>query len=88
MHHTGTSNLDDSSCWSDFFNSQILLAYTLSTKFLNQIGRNINTYNPTEPVTGIIGISIKRMRTKAHLILAEKEPFIILLFRGIWFLII
>jgi hypothetical protein len=54
-----------------------LLAYTLSTSFLNHIGRNINTYNPIEPVTGIIGITIKKIRTKAHLILAEKESFII-----------
>jgi hypothetical protein len=30
---------------------------------------------------GIMGISMKRIRTKAHLNLAEKESFIIVVFR-------
>jgi hypothetical protein len=64
-----------------FSRIQLLLAYTLSTSFLNHIGRNINTYKPTKPVTGIIGINMKIIRTNAHLILAEKEPFIIDIFR-------
>jgi len=62
-----------------------LSAYTVSTSFLNQIGRKITINNPIVPVMGSIGINMKIIRTRAHLILATMETAIIFPFLACFF---
>jgi hypothetical protein len=62
-----------------------LSAYTFSTSFLNQAGRKITINNPIVLVMGNRGISIKVIRTRAHLILANRETDVIVLFPACFF---